>query len=280
METVAPVRRPQALYGMSLLLIAALGTCAAIEVGAIITDSHYLIEQTLATAFAPADTASVEHRRHELSLAYVGAFAVSGMLFLLWFHRAYSNLTRLGISGLRWGPGWAVGAWFVPILNLFRPPRMAADIWRGSDPALPAQARLSRGMTPGLVASWWLLLLVGAVVGRLAATLESHAGTPAALRTAVTAALVSHAVTIGAALLAIAVVRSITTRQGQRIARLALGARSLTVTPVVSRMQAFAGPPPAVEALRTPGGKPCQSCGFENHALAATCIRCHKRFGP
>ena len=32
------------------------------------------------------------------------------------------------------GAGWAIGPWFVPILNLFRPWQIAVETWEGSDP--------------------------------------------------------------------------------------------------------------------------------------------------
>jgi hypothetical protein len=54
------------------------------------------------------------------------------------FRRAYRNLPALGAESPRFSSGWAVGAWFVPFLNLVRPKQIMDDIWRASDPALPA----------------------------------------------------------------------------------------------------------------------------------------------
>jgi Domain of unknown function (DUF4328) len=58
----------------------------------------------------------------------------TAVFFLLWFYRAYRTLTSLGVSCLRWGYGWAIGGWFVPILSLWRPKQIANDIWRESAP--------------------------------------------------------------------------------------------------------------------------------------------------
>ncbi len=73
------------------------------------------------------------------------------------FLRAYANGPALGLHDPRFGKGWAIGAWFVPILNLFRPKQIANDIWRGSDSALPAHASDSwyNRPTPVLLAWWW-----------------------------------------------------------------------------------------------------------------------------
>tara|TARA_Y100000817_G_C16666942_1_gene459721 strand:+ start:56 stop:685 length:630 start_codon:yes stop_codon:yes gene_type:complete len=40
--------------------------------------------------------------------------------FLMWIHRAYSNLPILGKYSPKTTPGWAVGWWFIPFANLFK----------------------------------------------------------------------------------------------------------------------------------------------------------------
>ena len=46
------------------------------------------------------------------------AFIVALVLFLRWLHLSYCNLRALGTQGMRFTPGWAVGYWFVPVLNI------------------------------------------------------------------------------------------------------------------------------------------------------------------
>ncbi len=77
-----------------------------------------------------------------LSFALLIATATA---FLLWVHRASKNLVSLGAHGQRFSPAWAVGWWFVPIMMLFRPYQVMAEIWRGSRPdtLLVLQRRLS-----------------------------------------------------------------------------------------------------------------------------------------
>ncbi len=71
--------------------------------------------------------------------------------FLVWWYRAYDNLPGLTGFSRRFGRGWAVGAWFVPILSLWRPKQIGNDIWRAGDPA----ARGNRE---------WMSLQVGSLV--------------------------------------------------------------------------------------------------------------------
>jgi hypothetical protein len=85
------------------------------------------------------------------------ALITTAVLFLRWFYAAYGNLPLLSAGSPRFKRGWAIGAWFVPILNLFRPKQIANDIWRGSDPQLSPEASpdWSGGSLPGLYALWW-----------------------------------------------------------------------------------------------------------------------------
>ena len=48
---------------------------------------------------------------------------------------------------LRYGTGWAIGAWFIPIFNLFRPKQIANDIDRASAPDAGHDQRLASART-------------------------------------------------------------------------------------------------------------------------------------
>ena len=149
----------------------------------------------------------------------------AGIAFLAWFHRAYENIARLGASDLRASRGWSIGAWFVPILNLVRPKQLMDDIWRASDPALPANVAGGwRGRTvPGLVHAWWALFLLGGLVSNVAANVVDNAETAPALKTASTWVALAYAALAVSAVLGIFVVRSVTSRQEQRATRMSGG---------------------------------------------------------
>jgi Domain of unknown function (DUF4328) len=69
---------------------------------------------------------------------------VALVMFVVWFHRA-----RINADGHGWpqreSPGWAIGAWFVPVANLWLPFRIMVDIWRAG---LPPQKRANRAILP------------------------------------------------------------------------------------------------------------------------------------
>ena len=87
------------------------------------------------------------------------------VLFLMWMHRAATNLPALGSDGQRFSPGWAVGWWFIPIMWFFRPYQVVAEIWRGSNPELTLGREWKRGPVSPLLGWWWALWLVSNVVG-------------------------------------------------------------------------------------------------------------------
>ena len=158
----------------------------------------------------------------------VGVYAIGALVvlvgtaiaFLRWFHRAYVNIGRLGASDLRASTGWSVGSWFVPIMNLVRPKQLMDDIWRASDPARPAADSESWKSAPvsGLIHLWWAAFLFGGLVSNIAARKIMAAETLAERRGAGQADMLSEYLLIPGAILAILVVRAVTSRQEVRAA--------------------------------------------------------------
>jgi hypothetical protein len=133
-------------------------------------------------------------------------YLIGAVIFLFWFRRAYANVDSLG--GLkRHGTGWAVGSWFVPILNLFRPKQIANDIWRGS--SQPEDDRV-----PLFVHLWWVFWLISTfgenAYGR------TTAGTIEEERLLTVLLVVTEVAEILAGVLAILFVSRVTRRQEQR----------------------------------------------------------------
>lgn len=140
-----------------------------------------------------------------------------GVVFIVWTHRTYSNVSALGGSGLRFRSGWAIAGWLVPPFALWRPKQIVNDVWRASDRTLPAAAdREEWGSrpTPLLLGAWWALWVLGALAERLsfnfADSSVDSARTTLALRVGAGVCLAA------AALLAVWVVTAVTRRQQER----------------------------------------------------------------
>jgi hypothetical protein len=148
-------------------------------------------------------------------------YTVSAVLFLIWFYRAYANVRALGVPKLRYGVGWSIGAWFVPILNLWRPKQIANDVWRGSDPDLPAPAPddWTERPVPGLLGWWWAAWLLNPVLYAVANIYYGEADLELQ-RTGAVIYMMSDVFSVLAAALLIVIVRRATERQEERAARL------------------------------------------------------------
>jgi Domain of unknown function (DUF4328)/Protein of unknown function (DUF2510) len=174
-----------------------------------------------------AEADASDTRQAVVTLLQLGCWVATAVGFLVWFQRAYANLPRLGMEPLRFGPGWSVGGWFVPFLNLVRPKQIMDDIWRGSDPDRPP-AQLDGAWhgtrVPVLLHLWWAVFLLSWVLDRLLLAQARGGGDSVqALRTGSASALISDAVDVLLGLLALQVVLKVTRRQQARASRLAAG---------------------------------------------------------
>lgn len=181
------------------------------------------------------DVATLESNDDRQSVAAVlllVAYVAAVVFFIRWFNAAYRNLPLLGQTELRFKPGWAIGAWFVPFLNLWRPKQIANDIWRGSKPGAPTLHRdaWQSAPVPALLGVWWAAWIVATYVGNIAARAWFGNDTAEDVRAAATIDAVSLVVDIVAAVLAILVVRALTARQAAHAQQLATsGAAPATI---------------------------------------------------
>jgi hypothetical protein len=127
-----------------------------------------LISQMINGEFVTIGEAEANDNRE----AVVGALQVvpliaTAVLFLVWIHRAHRNLPALNASGLKYSPGWAVGGWFIPIMNLWRPYQVTAEIWKASDPESvdPEGQTWQMVSVSPLLRWWWAFWIIGGVIG-------------------------------------------------------------------------------------------------------------------
>jgi hypothetical protein len=148
-----------------------------------------------------------------------GAFGIlAAIFFIAWLHRAYKNLRALGVQDLRYGTGWAIGSWFVPILNLFRPVQIANDVWRGSEPRLQDSRGWRDEPVPALFGWWWATWLLSGSIGGVAGRILFGAQDTDDYELSSALYIAVDGLTVIAALLAILVVDRTTARQGAAIA--------------------------------------------------------------
>lgn len=179
-------------------------------------------------------------------VAQILTYVASVVAFLAWFFRAYRNLPRLGARGPSHGFGWAIGSWFVPILNLFRPKQIANEVWRGSDPAAPPDQGAfwkDRPVSP-LLHWWWAGWLVSSFLGNIAGRVYLNAETVSEQQAGTIVGIVSDSSYIVVGVLALLTVRAITERQEARMSNTDWAAPR-PADLVASPNPALAGPPPS-----------------------------------
>jgi hypothetical protein len=179
----------------------------------------------VATGGVPREEALANDLRQGLiALLRMPALVGTAIAFLIWFHRVHKNLAGLGGRGLKYSPGWAVGGFFVPFLNLVRPLQVMREVWHGSDPSGATRDEAPEGPalrnalgTPALIGWWWGLYLVSSILGGISARMSFHADpTIAWLQAGDIALVASDLVDIPGALVAMRLVGRITGWQSQR----------------------------------------------------------------
>jgi hypothetical protein len=90
--------------------------------------------------------------RNFLTLAQLSAIITAQVAFFIWLYRACANCRRCAPE-LQFTPGWAVGCFFVPVLNLYLPYQAMQEVWKVSwNPRNWFNLRESF-----LVIAWWIL---------------------------------------------------------------------------------------------------------------------------
>jgi Domain of unknown function (DUF4328) len=139
------------------------------------------------------------------------------VLLVLWLWRAYSNVDNLDVGPRRYGRGWAIGAWFVPIANLFIPKQLINDSWRAADRDAPGNRRWTKLPIKRVSTAWWLTFLVS-TLGIRAASVQIGDESIDDMRRIDWLALGASILAVASCVLGIVTVRMITQRQHRRAA--------------------------------------------------------------
>ncbi len=226
-----------AWWAYSVLAFAVLANVFYAIVALIYADKVQTQVDTGSLTLSPAEDA--EHLLAIGGVVGIISLVAGAIGFLVWWYRAYSNLPGLTGYTRRFGRGWSIGGWFVPILSLWRPKQLGNDIWRGGDPEARGNARWTSLPVSPLVHWWWAIFLLSNVAGGVAGALLSSDPvlsnsvvapglTPVAdppthadlvlEHSAAIVNVVSDVIDIAAAVLAILFVKAVTGRQDRAIA--------------------------------------------------------------
>jgi len=74
-------------------------------------------------------------RQGIIGVAYIVLLLTTSVVVLVWIYGANRNAHAIGATGMRFTPGWAVGWYFIPIFNLWKPYQAMKEIWKASAPS-------------------------------------------------------------------------------------------------------------------------------------------------
>ena len=95
-------------------------------------------------------------RNQRIQIATIILVCITGTLILVWIYRVNANAHAMGALGLKFTPGWAVGWYFIPVANLFKPYQAMAETWKVSANPMGWQAQTNSPLLP----IWWTLWIV------------------------------------------------------------------------------------------------------------------------
>ncbi|MEU7178625.1 MULTISPECIES: DUF4328 domain-containing protein [Streptomyces] len=154
---------------------------------------------------------SVDMRYRLAGIVQSAALIATGVVFLVWFHRVRVNAEVFAPEYHAKKRGWTIWGWICPVVNLWFPRRIALDTWNASADENQRGAKLLNW--------WWALWLMTEFIGWAAGRQYARATTPEEIQRALGSVLVTDALDIVAAILAILFVRRLTQMQHEKALR-------------------------------------------------------------
>ncbi len=148
-----------------------------------------------------------------LGFSVVGLLQLAGLvasviLMSMWSFRAMKNLHIAGAPEVSMSPGWAVGWYFIPIANLWKPFEGLLQIWRGSMAQAGQPVKV-----PAHVGWWWATWLLSNFLANIALRLSGFMEEGPAYDEGLIVAVIGSAVSVVCTFLLLRTARDITEAQ-------------------------------------------------------------------
>ncbi|MEV5954359.1 DUF4328 domain-containing protein [Streptomyces sp. NPDC051987] len=142
-------------------------------------------------------TDASQHRSGLISMVFVYLMTLATVLFLVWLARSRRNAHESAHEAAVPSTGWMIGAWFIPVVNLFAPRRIVLDIGRAGSVSWEKRETT-------LVNLWWAAWVAHALVALVASRVA-----PGSMPCLV----VTETLMLAAAVLAVLVIERVTALQ-------------------------------------------------------------------
>ena len=234
--------QPKSLQGLSVALVVlfALGGLVSL-VGALLTFSAVNdvvgIRDDDRGAFVELVAADDANVKFAGSVGLWGLVAIPILVLLvIWTHRAHRNLAAFGAEQPMLPSGMAIGSWFIPLFWYLGPYWCMADAHRGAAPESIGNSQWRQLPGSKALLAWWLSFSAATVLFIVGFGVASSGGSsdvsfddtsidtaiaiteePDTYITGWSLVGAAHGLSLAAAMLAIAAVRTISDRHGERI---------------------------------------------------------------
>lgn len=132
------------------------------------------------------------------------------VVIAMWVYRmAWNARYFAGARNMDYTPGWAVGWYFIPFANLWKPYQAMKEIWRASD----EPARMNQIPVPFWLPLWWCLWLVTNILSNVSTRLTFRADDISEGMLANQASLLAEAVNIPLCLVFLLIVNRLSRMQ-------------------------------------------------------------------
>lgn len=146
-----------------------------------------------------------DFRQMIMGLIYLAVYIATAIIFMKWIYRANLNCRGFGATDMKDTPGWSIGWYFIPIMNLFRPFQAMKEIWMVS--ADPVNWRTQK--TGALLGWWWALWLLSNFLGQAVFRMSMEVDSLESLERMTIVSIVHYLVAIPLAFVAISLVSTI-----------------------------------------------------------------------
>ncbi len=145
-------------------------------------------------------------------------FIITSIIFLRWKFLSNRNVRSFGAEGMEYTPGWSVGWYFIPIVALWKPYQAMREIFKAAHPDF--EEDWQQAPHPGILPLWWALWVISNFAAQLSLRLSMRGETITELLMASWANLFSDLIDLPLAVVAIAVVATLTEWQSEKYSRL------------------------------------------------------------
>jgi len=201
----AGFRDPTTLTKALTLLIWVSIAFGVVAIVSMIFEIKMLSDFQAGRALADGEAESNDLRQQAIAYVRMPVILATVVLFAIWIYRAGYNARQLGATGMQFSPGWAVGWYFIPFLNLWKPYQAMKEIWKAS----ASPARWQDEPRGPILPLWWGFFLLSNFLNNASFRFSLLAKEVPQLTAADIVASASDAVDIVASLIALALVRQI-----------------------------------------------------------------------